>query len=155
LLTPAISGTHANSLTDALRAVDIGSRSEYPGDLLERQLEKFHFQQQLILIPELIEILNSLSTAASKAKPQKRKRGRRPNLAFDEFVRGLLMIVRQWGGHWSVHKIDKVYKGELLDALLIMEPHLPPKFYPQKAELGRAVEHIRRNLNKYIAKNPG
>ena len=65
------------------------------------------------------------------------------------------MIVRQWGGHWSVHKIDKVYKGELLEALLIMEPHLPPKFYPQKAELGRAVEHIRRNLNKYIAKNPG
>ena len=146
---------HANSLTDALRAVDIGSGGEYPGSLLEGQLEKFHFQQQLILIPELIELLNSLAVAAANAKPKRKKRGRRPNWAFDNFVMGLLTAARQWGGHWSVHKLDGVYKGELLEALLILEPYLPPKFYPQKAELGRAIEHIRRKLNKNIAENPG
>jgi hypothetical protein len=46
---------HANSLNDALRAIDIGSPGEYPGNLLERQLEKVHFQEQLILIPEPVE----------------------------------------------------------------------------------------------------
>jgi hypothetical protein len=146
---------HANSLNDALRAIDIGSPGEYPGNLLERQLEKVHFQEQLILIPEFIELLDLLAAAASNAKPQKIKRGRGSNWAFDRFVMGLLMAVRQWRGHWSVHKIGKVYKGELLDALLILEPYLPPKFYPQKAALGRAVEHIRKKLNKIIAENPG
>jgi len=63
----------ARELIDALKDIDVGSPAEYPGLLLEIQLEKVHFKEQSILIPDLIEVLHLLNHAAGDAKPQKRK----------------------------------------------------------------------------------
>jgi hypothetical protein len=138
----------AEELKSALSEVDVGAPAEYPGMLLELQLELAHFKRQSVLIPDLMELTDLLISAASKAKPRESKRGRRPaaggNFAFDDFVRGLFKAPWLYGGIWRVSKSKTVYKGNFLSALEILRPFLPDQFYP-KGNLGRSVDHI---LNK-------
>jgi hypothetical protein len=137
----------AQALKETLRDIDVGGSAEYPGSLLEYQLEKTHFKGQSILLPELSELLDELIASASKAKPRKQQMGRRPaaggNPAFNGFIECLYMAARQRGGELPVYKDPKsaAYKGNLLSALEILKPYLPVGFYPP-GDLGRSVDHI-------------
>ena len=149
----------ARLLKNALHEIDVGAPAEYAGLLLEDELGKVQFKEQLILFPDWTDLLDLLASATSSADQRlNRKRGRKPaaggNFAFDTLVWQLLMAARQWRGRLSVYRRpDGTYKGTLLEAISILKPYLPDKLFPQNVNLGRSVEHIRKKLNDHIARN--
>ncbi len=75
-------------------------------------------------------------------------------LAINLFIDGLLMAAWQRDGRWTVYRSPNgKWSGTLLQALTILQQYLPPQFFPVGAELGRSVEHVRKKLKDYIAKN--
>jgi hypothetical protein len=149
----------ARLLKNASREIDVRAPAEYAGLLLEDELGKAQFKEQLILFPDWTDLLDLLASAACSAEQRLNpKRGRKPaaggNFAFDTFVHNLLMLARQYRGRWSLYRrSDRIYTGTLLEAISILEPYLPDKLFPQNVNLGRSVEHIRKKLNDHIARN--
>jgi hypothetical protein len=140
-----------------LKAIDVGSggSAEHAGQLLEWELSKFLFNKRTMFLPEYIAVLGNLNDAAKRGSSSiKTKRGQR-NLAFNQFIEGLLMAAEQRRGHWTIYRAaDQTWKGTLLEALTILQKYLPPRFFPD-GELGRSVDHVRSKLEKHITKNRG
>jgi hypothetical protein len=147
----------AQRLVADLKAIDVGSggSAEHAGQLLEWELSKFPINKRPMFLPEYIAALGKLNDAAERGLSSiETKRGQR-NLAFNQFIEGLLMAAEQRRGHWTIYKAaDETWKGTLLEALAILQKYLPPRFFPS-AELGRSVEHVRSKLKKHITKNQG
>lgn len=145
--------SQAQQLSDSLRAIDVGARgsAEHAGFLLEMELWK----TQSILLPEYVAILGGLSDAAKRgASSIKSKRGQR-NLAFNQFIEGLLMAAWQRRGQWTLYRSgEKTWKGTMLEALKILQQYLPPQFFPGGV-LGRSADYARLKLKQHITKNQG
>ena len=147
----------AKQLGAALKAIDVGSNgsAEHAGQLLEWELSKFPFNKPPMFLPEHVAALGRLSDAAKRGSSSvKTKRGQR-NLAFNQFIEGLLMAAEQRGGRWTVYRsADQTWKGTLLEALTILQQYLPRQFFPD-GELGRSVDYARSKFEKHITKNQG
>jgi hypothetical protein len=144
-------------LTKELGKLDVGRGSggseDYVGYKLESELA--HTQRdptKMILIPEYIDLLNVLSSAAQRAerKPMNLLKGAGGNPAFDLFIHHLLMAARMRRGQWTIFRSrDQTWKGTLLKALEILKPYLPKSgFFP--SGLGRSVDHIRWKLEAHM-----
>jgi hypothetical protein len=146
----------AQQLGADLKAIDVGSggSAEHVGQLLEWELSRL-FNKRPMFLREYIAVLGKLNDAAKGGSSSvKTKRGQR-NLAFNQFVEGLLMAAEQRRGHWTIYRaVDQEWTGTLLEALTILQLYLPPQFFPE-GELGRSAEHVRSKLEKHITKNEG
>jgi hypothetical protein len=146
----------ARQLGTVLKAIDVGSggSAEHAGQLLEWELSKFGFNKRPMFLPEYIAVLGKLNDAAKGGSSSvKTKRGQR-NIAFNQFVEGLLMAAEQRRGHWTIYRAaDDEWTGTLLEALTILQQYLP-QFFPT-GEVGRSVEYVRSRLEKHITKNEG
>jgi hypothetical protein len=146
----------AQQLGADLKAMDVGGggSAEHAGQLLEWELSKL-FNKRPMFLREYIAVLGKLNDAAKGGSSSvKTKRGQR-NLAFNQFVEGLLMAAEQRRGHWTIYRAaDQEWTGTLLEALTILQQYLPPQFFPD-GELGRSIEHVRSKLEKHITKNEG
>jgi hypothetical protein len=145
----------AKQLGAALKAIDVGSNgsAEYAGQLLEWELSKFPFNKPPMFLPEHVAALRRLRNAAKRGSSSiKTKRGQR-NLAFNQFIEGLLMAAEQRGGHWTLYRLaNQTWKGTILEALDILKQYLPPQFFPV-GELGRSADYARSKFEKHITKN--
>jgi len=113
--------TGASLLSQTLSSLDVGRESRgserYAGWLIERELA---FQSgATVLIPEYIDLLNTLTGAAQRAekKPMHVPRGAGGNPAFDEFIEDLLMATRMLGGDWTNYRLrDETWTGTCRDS---------------------------------------
>ncbi len=147
--------SQAQQLSDHLRAIDVDGRgsADHAGFLLEMELGKIQFNNNSILLPDYVTILDNLSAAARRgASSIKSKHGQR-NLAFNQFIEALWLIAWQYRGHWTLYRsAQKTWKGTILEALKILQGYLPPHFFPGGV-LGRSVEYAISKLKKHITKN--
>jgi hypothetical protein len=154
--------TQANRWGEILSKLDVGGGSrgskEYAGWLIERELALQQFEVGgMVLLPQYIELLHGLSSAAQRAKqkPMHVPKGAGGNPAFDIFIEDLLIAARMAGGNWSNSRSgDQTWKGTLLQALEILKEYLPQKGFFPPGELGRSVEHIRAKLKDHIRRAP-
>jgi hypothetical protein len=136
-----------------------GSRGseDYAGWLIESELSAFQQFEVggMVLLPEYIDLLDALSSAAQRAaqKPMHPPKGAGGNPAFDLFIQALVMAVRmRGGGSWTNYKSrDQAWTGNLLKALKILRKYLPQELFPP-GDLGRSVEHIRKRLKDKLPK---
>jgi hypothetical protein len=149
----------AQALAGALRGIDIGTggSAEHAGTLLEWELNHPLPQDGLFLIPHYVQVLESLSEAASRAvqraKSTSGPKGASGSPAFNPFIESLLLAAWQRGGHWTIFRsADGTWRGSLLEAVELLKPYLPEGFLPQ-AELGRSIEHIRKKFKDYTTKS--
>ena len=149
--------TQANRLGKILSKLDVGRESKgsekEAGRLIELELAVQQFEiSGMVLLPEYIDLLDTLSSAAQRAKqkPMHVPKGAGGNWAFDNFIEDLVMAARMGGGSWTIYRSrDDTWKGTLLEALGLLEKYLPEKFFPT-VKLGRSVEHIRKKLADHI-----
>jgi hypothetical protein len=148
--------SQANQIRKTLSRLDVGRGSQgsedYAGYLIEVELSALQDSEKMILIPEYIDLLDALSSAARLAerKPIHQLKGAGGNPAFDLFIHHLLMAARMRGGRWTIFRSrDQTWTGTLLEALEILKPYLPKSgFFPPG--LGRSIDHIRWKLKDHM-----
>ena len=107
----------------------------------------------MILLPQYIDLLHGLSSAAQRAaqKPMHVPKGAGGNWAFDNFIEDLVMTARTGGGSWTNYKArDGIWTGTLLEALTILKEYVPRRGFFPNGVVGRSVEHIRKKLADHI-----
>jgi hypothetical protein len=145
----------AQALADALARIDIVTEgsAQRTGMLLEWELNHPLPVAGLSLIPTYVADLETLSEAANRAAQRATSRpgpkGASGTPAFNPFIEALLIAAWQRGGKWKLYKsANRAWTGSLLEAVQLLRPYLPNRFFPA-GELGRSIEHIRKQFEKY------
>jgi hypothetical protein len=146
-------------LRRTLAAMDVGTGGsvERAGFLFEMDLGCNSFKGEQMLIPDCLEFIDRVNGAASKAaeraKSKRGPKGTTGSPAFGPFIEALQVAAPQRRGDWTIYRsADQSWTGSLLEAVMILKPHLPKNFLP-RGEVGRAIEHIRKKLTDHTTKN--
>ncbi|MCS3498671.1 hypothetical protein M2189_002370 [Bradyrhizobium japonicum] len=144
----------AAKLAATLRKMDLkiaggtGGSDQTAGTHLEWELAKLK-EPLFPKYPELLDLLHAAATSArTLSVPKRGPKGAGGNQAFDVFIEQLNIAAYVRDGRWSVHRAtDGTWKGSILEALQLLKPYLPARFFPP-GELGRSVDHILGKLRK-------
>jgi hypothetical protein len=143
-------------LRKALAAIDVGTggSAERAGFLFEMEVGGDSSEgQQTDCLKFLDRVKDAAIRARERAQSKRGPKGTTGSPAFGPFIEALQMAARQRRGDWTIYRsADQSWTGSLLEAVMILKPHLPKNFLP-RGEVGRAIEHIRKKLTDHITKN--
>jgi hypothetical protein len=111
-------------------------------------------------LKKLIDETSLAERRAISVSPTLKRRGRPKgaggNRAFDTFVKSLHEIAEMNSGKWTltsdpIAPRKRRWTGTLMAAMEILRPYLPKGFFPN-ADLGRCLEHLRRQRKSKTTK---